>query len=756
MVSTIQLEVFSPDFSVPVTIPAVNTIGDGIEFFATDVGSLVDFTVDLDATTITYTISPSEVAGTFTSGAFNGSILTDVFNTLPAIQNVTINAAGTTLGLEADDVLFSEDFILINVEGLAYSPGDTFTLDVQYAETIDTASGNIPIPAPPSTCGRSRGEPHITTFDGLGYSFQGAGEYTLAQATDDSLNVQIRYVPIDDRASVATAVATEVDGQTVVVDAGGVEFDENGVAIVTRETTEGTPTVTIDGSPVTIPEDGQLAIGNSRIYRTAGDVYTIVYAGDNGVIEDGDDQLIIDYLSPGIINIVDVCLGDERMGQVQGLLGNYNQNTDDDVALFDGTPLDRPLRFADLYGTFREDWRVSGATAEESTTITGGGSLFTYDTGQGPDTFYNADFPFQRTSFEDLTPEEQQIGREAALAAGYIEGTFAFFAAAFDFAVTGDSGFLEGIDSDPVVNISVSIVVLIGTINADILVGTTDGDTMRGLDDDDSISGRDGNDQLSGNEGNDTLIGGNGADELGGGTGNDICIGGNGDDTLNGGNGDDRLIGGRGNDELNGGSGDDVLLGRSGDDILNGGDGNDTLIGGSGDDTLNGGLGDDLLIGKRDDDVLNGDEGNDILEGRNGDDALDGGSGDDTLEGGGGNDTLIGNDGDDVLIGSFAVIEETQEVDNLLGGSGNDLFVIGTVEGTLYKGSGQAIIEDWDADNDTLQLFGEEDDYTVIQGDFSGNDDLDTAIASSSDDSEIYAILQDTTVFDISDDAIFV
>lgn len=756
MVSTIQLEVFSPDFSLPLASPAINSIGDGVEFSSTSVGSLVDFTLDLDATTIAYTVSPSEVAGTFTSGAFNGYILTDVFNTLPAIQNVTINTAGTTLALETSDILFSEDFILINVEELAYSPGDTFTLDVQYAETIDTASGSIPLPEPPSTCGRSKGEPHITTFDGLGYSFQGSGEYTLAQATDNSLNVQIRYLPIDDRASVATAVATDVEGRTVVVDSGGVEFDENGVAFVTRETTEGSPTITIDGNPVTIPEEGQLAIGNSRIYRTSGEVYTIVYAGDNGVIEDGDDQLIIDYLRPGTINIVDVCLGDERMGQVQGLLGNHNQNTDDDVALFDGTPLARPLRFADLYGTYRDNWRVSGATAETSTTITGGGSLFTYETGQGPDTFYNADFPFQRASFEDLTPEEQQIGREAALAAGYVEGTFAFFAAAFDFAVTGDSGFLEGISSDPVVNISVSVVVLIGTINADILVGTVDGDTMRGLDDDDSISGRDGSDQLSGNGGNDTLRGGDGADELRGGAGNDICMGGNGQDTLNGANGDDRLIGGRGNDELNGGNGDDVLLGRSGDEILDGGAGNDTLIGGSGNDTLSGGLGDDVLIGKRDDDVLNGDEGDDTLEGRNGDDQLDGGLGDDTLEGGGGDDTLIGNNGDDVLIGSFAVIGETQEVDRLLGGSGNDLFVIGTVEGALYTGSGQAIIEDWDADNDTLQLFGEEDDYVVIQGNFGGNDDLDTAIASSSDDSEIHVILQDTTAFDISDDAMFV
>ncbi|MEM9219013.1 MAG: VWD domain-containing protein [Cyanobacteria bacterium P01_F01_bin.150] len=756
MVSTIQLEVFSPDFSLPLTIPAINTIGDGIEFFATDVGSLVDFTVDLDATTIVYTISSSEVAGTFTSGAFNGSILTDAFDTLPAIQNVTINAAGTTLALEASDVLFSEDFILINVEGVAYSPGDTFTLDVQYAETIDTASGSIPIPAPPSTCGRSKGEPHITTFDGLGYSFQGSGEYTLAQATDNSLNVQIRYLPIDDRASVATAVATEVEGQTVVVDAGGVEFDEDGVAFVTRNATAGTPTITIDGSPVTIPEDGQLAIGNSRIYRTAGEVYTIVYAGDNGVIEDGDDQLIIDYLRPGTINIVDVCLGDERMGQVQGLLGNHNQNTDDDVALFDGTPLDRPLRFADLYGTYRDNWRISGATAEESTTITGGSSLFTYETGQGPDTFYNADFPFQRTNFEDLTPEEQQRGREAALAAGYIEGTFAFFAAAFDFAVTGDLGFLEGLDTDPVVNVSVSVVVLIGTIEADILVGTIDDDTMRGRGDDDFISGRGGSDQLSGNGGRDTLRGGIGADDLNGGAGNDTCIGGNGDDTLNGGNGDDRLIGGQGNDELSGGDGDDELLGRTDDDLLNGGAGNDTLIGGSGDDTLNAGSGDDLLIGKRDNDLLNGDDGDDILEGRNGDDELDGGLGNDTLEGGGGKDTLIGNDGDDVLIGSFIVNEETQEVDRLLGGAGSDLFVIGTAEGAFYTGMGQAIIEDWDADNDTLQLFGEEDDYVVIQDNFSGTDALDTAIASSSDDSEIYVILQDTTAFDISNDATFV
>jgi Ca2+-binding RTX toxin-like protein len=57
------------------------------------------------------------------------------------------------------------------------------------------------------------------------------------------------------------------------------------------------------------------------------------------------------------------------------------------------------------------------------------------------------------------------------------------------------------------------------------------------------------------------VLGGSGADSLTGGDDNNILIGGGGNDTVNGGAGRDILIGGTGADSLSGGTGDDILIG---------------------------------------------------------------------------------------------------------------------------------------------------------------------------------------------------
>ena len=320
--------------------------------------------------------------------------------------------------------------------------------------TDSTASSNtdivgdaaiLTIPDRPDNQARSKGEPHLTTFDGVGYDFQGAGDFTLVESVNGDFDVQVRYVQIDDNVTVASAVATEVDGQNVVIDSEGIEFVEdpnnlgNLIPRVTRSGGGGEATVTIDGEEVQIASGGSIDVGNSRIFRSSGEEYTIVYAGENGVLEDGDDQLVVNYFRPGTINIVDVYLGDEQQGNITGLLGNLNGNPDDDIALRDGTVLPRPLEFDRLYGDYREDYRV--ASIEES--------LFTYEDGQSPDTFYNPNFPEALLTYDTLSPELRAKGDAAALEAGYEPGTFEFESVAFDFAITCDPAFLEGRETDP-------------------------------------------------------------------------------------------------------------------------------------------------------------------------------------------------------------------------------------------------------------------------------------------------------------------
>ncbi len=168
--------------------------------------------------------------------------------------------------------------------------------------------------------------------------------------------------------------------------------------------------------------------------------------------------------------------------------------------------------------------------------------------------------------------------------------------------------------------------------------------------------------RISGGAEADTLVGidapsivhGNGgSDILWGRDAPDMLFGDDGNDTLDGGDGNDRLSGGTGNDVLNGNWGDDVLEGGAGDDLLNGNWGEDTVsyaqdVSGvavtldiAADGTPSGtatgtDAGNDTLLNIEN--ILGG-SGNDTLTGNDYSNVLEGGAGDDILDGGWGIDT---------------------------------------------------------------------------------------------------------------------
>jgi Ca2+-binding RTX toxin-like protein len=234
------------------------------------------------------------------------------------------------------------------------------------------------------------------------------------------------------------------------------------------------------------------------------------------------------------------------------------------------------------------------------------------------------------------------------------------------------------------------------------------------------ITGNDAINVLTGNAGNDSLNGGGGNDFIQGSSGNDSIDGGTGSDTarfvgnfvdysisydqatntltvadsVDGRDGADRLVnveflqfadatvstaplidivGTPGNDLLTGTAGSELLDGMAGNDTLNGGAGDDTLIGGAGNDILNGGDGNDTAsyagsglgvkvslattsgqntVGAGTDTLTNienliGGSGNDVLTGNGLVNVLNGGAGDDILNGGVGADVMMGGAGND-------------------------------------------------------------------------------------------------------------
>jgi Ca2+-binding RTX toxin-like protein len=257
----------------------------------------------------------------------------------------------------------------------------------------------------------------------------------------------------------------------------------------------------------------------------------------------------------------------------------------------------------------------------------------------------------------------------------------------------------------------------------------------------DYLDGGLGADTLAGGDGNDTLLGGAGvANELVGGKGNDVYIvsvtgdtvfevAGEGTDTVRTalgfytlGNNLENLtftgsgdFVGIGNDAANailGGTGNDYLDGGLGADTLAGGDGNDTLLGGAGvANELVGGKGNDVyVVSVTGDTVFEvAGEGTDTVRtalggytlgnnlenltytgngdfvgiGNDGANAILGGTGNDYLDGGLGADSLAGGDGNDTLLGGAGVANE------LVGGKGNDLYVVSVLGDTVFEAAGE-------------------------------------------------------------------
>lgn len=205
-------------------------------------------------------------------------------------------------------------------------------------------------------------------------------------------------------------------------------------------------------------------------------------------------------------------------------------------------------------------------------------------------------------------------------------------------------------------------------------------------------------------------------------------------DTLRGGTGADTFTLRNNGDQLNvllltppatheGSSQSEEILGTDESDNIYGRRGNDTLSSFTGDDFLNGEFGDDLLFAGQNNDILIGDSGEDTMFGDRGTDTMYGGSGEDVLFGNNENDTVYGDRGDDTMYGG-------RGDDQLTGGTGSDL-ILGdrgddTLTGVTGRDKGYTFIEDFDPQEDTIELVGIADSYELVD-----SEDLQTNNSAS-------------------------
>lgn len=192
----VQVQIFAPDLNTPIEDPATAVVGDGLEFDddAQDGNNSFNAPVDIDLAggdpgegSISITIDQEQTPGTFFEAEFSGYQFTDINGELPAIENVTINESANSLGLEADDITFTEDTIEVNVEGLYYEPGLTTALDVDFATEGNSTEESTPDEE------KSTFEPVFGSLNEDTIEVKGKSQLVFAGEMDDLVDASIGY-----------------------------------------------------------------------------------------------------------------------------------------------------------------------------------------------------------------------------------------------------------------------------------------------------------------------------------------------------------------------------------------------------------------------------------------------------------------------------------------------------------------------------------------------------------------------------------
>lgn len=298
------------------------------------------------------------------------------------------------------------------------------------ADTLDLGVPSPP-PPPPTPAAWTLGDPHLLTLDGLGYDFHAVGEYVLLRgpAGEDvgGFEIQSRMTPATDDQG------AELDN--VSVNAAIAMRAANGDAVMI-DSDDAAP-LSVNGTAVNLADGDAQDVGNDRIFRDD-DTYTMVFAGTDGILNEGDTQVAV-VVHDARVDL-SVRISETLADRVEGLLGDGDGNIANDIARADGTVLARPLAFEDLYGGYRDDWRVDAE----------GDSLFTYDAGESLADFYNPSKPGAVTTLDDFDAADLAAAKQAVEASGLTPGTLNYDNAVLDFLLTDDQGFIDSAASEDV------------------------------------------------------------------------------------------------------------------------------------------------------------------------------------------------------------------------------------------------------------------------------------------------------------------
>lgn len=256
----------------------------------------------------------------------------------------------------------------------------------------------------PANEGSSTGDPHLRTFDGVAYDFQGAGEYVMVKSSIDDFEVQARMIPWNSgrRVSVNRAVALKASG------------DRIGIYIIERE--------------LTVLVNGELLDASSQsTHRLPGGARLVMKRGrvevfwDNGtrVSAAGSSSWISLRIQPS----------NAHFGTLSGLLGNFDGDRSNEFASSSGEAVDIFDSFNNLYDIYGESWRVTHDT-----------TLFDYFDNESLELFADRSFPSGTTTEASLRREfgdvEYQTAKEKCR--GFVSDGARLSACILDILVTGE------------------------------------------------------------------------------------------------------------------------------------------------------------------------------------------------------------------------------------------------------------------------------------------------------------------------------
>ena len=233
------------------------------------------------------------------------------------------------------------------------------------------------------------GDPHLNTFDGFSYDLQAAGEYVLFEAhAGEPLTVQGRFEPL---------------GETVVPECGDLSWNTAAATVIAgkRVTARVYPEweVRIDGELVEGPDDvPELDDGASIIL----DSDSVSMGWPEGEFVEFHRRRT---RTPSLT--VEATLPPHRRGQIRGLLGQFDGDRTTDLVLPNGTILEQPGSFEDLYEVLAPSWRVRKAD-----------SLFDYHDGEDADSFLIDGFPSAPIAIADLPEDLAAEAEETCLSEG--------------------------------------------------------------------------------------------------------------------------------------------------------------------------------------------------------------------------------------------------------------------------------------------------------------------------------------------------